>query len=129
MSFYPSLASYLSLRSEQIRSTVSYALGAIDALLLHPATTEEDKCILNSIKDKFLSKEISDIILDHANGKVTPETLDKMERVVVEVIDKVIEKKHQGPIIEIFEKVMNRQVVREARIGYEQGLQRLSNDQ
>lgn len=119
MRYSPSLLAFLSQRSIQLRNVVSFAQGVIETLMMWPNATDEDKRFLIEVKEKLLSKEMSEIIVDHADGKVNEDTLNKMEKIAVEISDKVAEKSHQSPIVEVFVKVMYRLKIKEARDGYE----------
>jgi len=119
MSYSLSLLSFLSQRSTQLRNVVFFSQGVIDTLMMWPNATDEDKRFLIEVKEKLLSKEMSEIIVDHAEGKVNEETLNKMEKIAVEISDKVVEKMHQSPVVEVFVKVMNRLKIKEDRDEYE----------
>lgn len=82
-------------------------LGFMEALIVLPEATEDDKHALDQIKLILNGKDAKDIEQTLAGGRVKQDTLDKMEKLNKDLVDKGVEHMNVSPLLKEFLKKLS----------------------
>ncbi len=66
---------------------VSASIRDVDALLLNPAATKQDRHYLTKYREKLTSRDVQDIEKDLSDGIVKVSTISKIDKLHKELID------------------------------------------
>lgn len=78
---------YLSSWHSSFVNFVSASIRDVDALLLNPAATDQDRHYLAKYREKLTSRDVHDVEKDLSEGIVKVSTINKIDKLHKELID------------------------------------------
>jgi len=78
---------YLASWHTSFVNFVSVLVRDVDALLLNPAVTEQDRHYLTKFREKLTSRDVQDVEKDLSDGIVKVSTINQIDKLHKELID------------------------------------------
>lgn len=103
----PSQQQYISEWHDDFVNFIGGLLGFMEALIVLPEATEDDKHALDQIKLILNGKDAKDIEQTLAGGRVKQDTLDKIEKLNKDLVDKGVEHMNVSPLLKEFLKKLS----------------------